>query len=188
MADMGVGVAVMDEIILSWPNISLYYMDRSGGWGGLREFREIEKGQYGYRLTVGQQLQAIRYRGTNYEIFVRPTVVEIRQDGLVVTHLLKKNGEGPVFCPYRKELPSGGVYAPRDLYIEPCEHLYEKNKLADILAGTVRDEDPRKPWERDDDKRRRGIFWQHGGWRTTGDRISQENLHNFVKLGQQELF
>ena len=119
---------------------------------------------------------------------MRPTVVEIRQDGLVVTHLLKKNGEGPVFCPYRKEVPSGGVYAPRDLYIEPCEHLYEKNKLADILAGTVRDEDPRKPGERDDDKRRRGIFWQHGGWRTTGDRISQENLHNFVKLGQQELF
>ena len=129
----------MEEIVLNWPNVSLFYMDRTGSWGCLREFREIEKGQYGYRLTVGQQLQTIRYRGTNYDIFVRPTVVEIRPDGLVVTHLL-------------------------------------------------RDEDPRKPWERDDDKRRRGIFWQHGGWRTTGDRISQENLHNFVKLGQQELF
>lgn len=113
----------MEEIVLNWPNVSLFYMDRTGSWGCLREFREIEKGQYGYRLTVGQQLQTIRYRGTNYDIFVRPTVVEIRPDGLVVTHLLKKNGEGPVFCPYRKELPSGGVYAPRDLYIEPCEHL-----------------------------------------------------------------
>lgn len=178
----------MDEVILNWPNVSLCYMDRTGSWGGFREFREIEKGQYGYRLTVGQQLHAIRYHGTNYDIFVNPKVVEIRPDGLVVTHLMEKNGEGPVFCPYQKELPSGGVYATRDLYIEPCEHLYEKNKLADILAGTVRDEDPRKPWERDDYKRGRGIFWQHGGWRTTGDRISQENLHNFVKLGQQKLF
>lgn len=187
MDDMKAEGTVMDEIILSWPNVSLCYMDRSGSWGGLREFRELEKGQYSYRLTVGQQLQAIRYRGTNYDIFVQPTVVEIRPDGLVVTHLLQKNGEGLVFCPYRKELPSGGVYALRDLYIEPCEHLYEKNKLADILAGNVRDEDPRKPWE-DGFRQRQGIFWKHGGWRTPGDHISQENLRNFVKMGQQELF
>lgn len=176
----------MNETILLWPNVSLCYMDRSGSWGCLREFREIEKGQYGYRLTVGQQLQAIRYRGTNYDIFVQPTVVEIRPDGLMVTHLLKKNGEGAVFCPYRKELPNGGVYAPRDLYIEPCEHLYEKNRLADVLAGNVREEEYR-PGRGDVEKPDYGIFWKHGGWRTTGDRISQENLRNFVKMGQLEM-
>lgn len=177
----------MNETILLWPNVSLCYMDRTGSWGGYRVFPEIEKGKYGYRLTVGQKLHAIRYHGTNYDIFVEPRVVEIRPDGLVVTHLLQKQGEGPVFCPYKKELPAGGVYELRDLYIEPCEHLYEKNRLADVLAGTVREDHPRRPWEKDDERHDRGIFWQHGGWRTTGDRISQENLRNFVKMGQQEM-
>ena len=178
----------MEEIILAWPIISLCYMDRTGSCGGYRIFPEIEKGKYGYRLTVGQKLQAIRYHGTNYDIFVNPKVVEIRPDGLMVTHLLQKEGEGPVFCPYKKELPNGGVYAPRDLYIEPCEHLYEKNKLADVLSGNARDEDPRRPGRKDDIGKNRGIFWEHGGWRTTGDYISQQNLKNFVKLGQQEIF
>lgn len=178
----------MEEIILTWPNISLCYMDRRGSWPGLREFSEIEKGEYGYRLTVGQQLHAIRYHGTNYDFFVRPKIVEIRPDGLVVTHALQRSDEMPILCPWKKELPNGGVYEIRDLYIEPCEHLYEKSKLADILAGTVRDEDPRKPWEDDNGRRRSGIFWQHGGWRSIGDHISRENLGNFVKLGQQTFF
>lgn len=178
----------MNEIVLSWPNISLCYMDRSGTWGGFREFREIEKGQYGYRLEVGQQVHAIRYRGTNYDIFVQPTVLEIRPDGLVVSHLLQKNGEEPVFCPYRKELPCGGVYKMRDLYIEPCEHLYEKNRLADVLAGNVREKEYHPPEGGSVRKADYGIFWKRGGWRTPGDHISQENLQNFVKLGQQEIF
>lgn len=175
----------MDEIILSWPNVSLSYMDYRGGWPGLREFSEIEKGQYGYRLTVGQQLHAIRYHGTNYDIFVSPRIVDIRPDGLVVTHALQRGAEKPIFCPWKKELPNGGVYKMRDLYIEPCEHLYEKNRLADVLAGNIREEDPRPLWDQADATHRRGIFWKHGGWRSTGDRISRENLGNFVKLGQQ---
>lgn len=178
----------MNEVTLAWPNVSLCYMDRKGAWGGFQVFPEIEKGEYGYRLTVGQQLQAIRYHGTNYDIFVEPRVLEIRTDGLVVTHLLQKEGEDPVFCPYKKELPNGGVYAPRDLYIEPCEHLYEKNKLDDVLSGKARDEDPQKPGHKNNIILNKGIFWEHGGWRSTGDRISQENLKYFVKLGQQELF
>ena len=177
----------MNETILSWPNISLCYMDRSGSWGGFREFREIEKGQYGYRLEVGQQLKAIRYRGTNYDIFVCPTVVEIRSDGLLVSHLCQERDRGLILCPWRKELPSGGVYKMRDLYIEPCEHLYEKNRLADVLAGNVREEEYR-PGGGGVRKADYGIFWKHGGWRTPGDRISQENLRNFIKLGQQEIF
>ena len=64
----GEGPDEMDEIILSWPNVSLSYMDQRGGWPTLREFSEIEKGQYGHQLTVGQQLHAIRYHGTNYDI------------------------------------------------------------------------------------------------------------------------
>ena len=115
-------------------------------------------------------------------------VVEIRQEGLVVAHLLQKEGAKPILCPWQKELPNGGVYKLRDLYIEPCEHLYEKNRLADVLAGNVREEELRPPGRREiTGPPDHGIFWKHGGWRTTGDRISQENLHNFVKLGQQEL-
>lgn len=79
-------------------------MDSRGGWPYLREFSEIEKGQYGYRLTVGQQLHSIRYRGTNYDIFVNPKVEDIREDGLLVTHLLQDRGQGAVLCPWQKEL------------------------------------------------------------------------------------
>ena len=82
----------MDEIILSWPNVSLTYMEHRNGMSCFAEFREIERSQYGYRLTVGQELHAIRYHGTNYDIFVSPVVVEIRQEGLVVAHLLQKEG------------------------------------------------------------------------------------------------
>lgn len=135
----------MDEIILSWPNVSLTYMEHRNGMSCFAEFREIERSQYGYRLTVGQELHAIRYHGTNYDIFVSPVVVEIRQEGLVVAHLLQKEGAKPILCPWQKELPNGGVYKLRDLYIEPCEHLYEKNRLADVLAGNVREEELRPP-------------------------------------------
>ena len=89
----------MDEIILSWPNVSLTYMEHRNGMSCFAEFREIERSQYGYRLTVGQELHAIRYHGTNYDIFVSPVVVEIRQEGLVVAHLLQKEGAKPILCP-----------------------------------------------------------------------------------------
>lgn len=108
----------MDEIILSWPNVSLTYMEHRNGMSCFAEFREIERSQYGYRLTVGQELHAIRYHGTNYDIFVSPVVVEIRQEGLVVAHLLQKEGAKPILCPWQKERLNGGVYKLRDLYIE----------------------------------------------------------------------
>lgn len=163
-------------------------MDSRGGWPYLREFSEIEKGQYGYRLTVGQQLHSIRYRGTNYDIFVNPKVEDIREDGLLVTHLLQDRGQGAVLCPWQKELPSGGIYEMRDLYVVPCEPLYEKHRLADVLTGNIREEDPHLSELQDDTAPKRGIFWKHGGWRSSGDRISQENLKNFVKMGQQVIF
>lgn len=161
----------MDEIILSWPNVSLTYMEHRNGMSCFAEFREIERSQYGYRLTVGQELHAIRYHGTNYDIFVSPVVVEIRQEGLVVAHLLQKEGAKPILCPWQKELPNGGVYKLRDLYIEPCEHLYEKNRLADVLAGNVREEELRPPGRREiTGPPDHGIFWKHGagGPRETG--------------------
>lgn len=178
----------MTEITLAWPNVELCYMDRGGSWPGLQVFPEIEKGQYGYRLTAGQQLHSIRYRGTNYDIFVNPKVEEIQEDGLLVTHLLQNRDEGAVLCPWQKSLPSGGVYKTRDLYVVPCEPLYEKNRLADVLAGNIREEELRPPGLQDVVRPERGIFWKHGGWRNPGDRISRENLKNFVKLGQQEIF
>ena len=85
----------MDEIILSWPNVSLTYMEHRNGMSCFAEFREIERSQYGYRLTVGQELHAIRYHGTNYDIFVSPVVVEIRQEGLVVAPRLPPQGAKP---------------------------------------------------------------------------------------------
>jgi hypothetical protein len=173
----------MDEVVLTYPNVCLYYRAEGRPYGGPALFKEIEDGTYGYRLKVGQTLESIRYHGTNYDIYVKPTVLEIKKDGLTVayhspfTELYSKK----TFIPYKKLLPNGGKYEIRDMYIEPCGELYEKNKLADVLAGTIATE----TWIDDKwDKRiGEGIWYHHGGTRTPVGR--DENLRNFVKTSEQ---
>jgi hypothetical protein len=175
----------MDEIILTYPNVVLYYHAPGHPCSGPALFKEIESGKYAYRLTVGQELEAIRYHGTNKDFFVRPKVLEIREDGLVITHFLQKEGDEPIFAPFRKSLPNAGEYEMRDMYIEPCGRLYEYNKLADVLAGTIATEDyfPNGKWNKDKGS---GI-WYMTGWRRTPVG-KDDNLRNFVKVGQQAIF
>lgn len=175
----------MDEIILTYPNVVLYYHAPGHPCSGPALFKEIESGKYAYRLTVGQELEAIRYHGTNKDFFVRPKVLEIREDGLVITHFLQKEGDEPIFAPFRKSLPNAGEYEMRDMYIEPCGRLYEYNKLADVLAGTIITEEYLANGKLNKD-RGRGIWHMDSGQRTPVGR--DENLRNFIKAGQVELF
>lgn len=171
----------MDEIILTYPNVVLYYHAPGHPCSGPALFKEIESGKYAYRLTVGQELEAIRYHGTNKDFFVRPKVLEIREDGLVVQHFLQKKGDEPIFVSFKKSLPNAGKYEMRDMYIEPCGELYEKNKLADVLAGAIATE----TWiDGKWDKRiGEGVWYHHGGTRTLVG--CDENLRNFVKTSEQ---
>lgn len=162
----------IDSMILEWPNIDLtYYDQKTGGFGTIPE---IEKRKWGYRLTVGQKLSRIRYRESNRGIYILPTVKEIREDGLVVTHLL---GKGEVFVPFVQLLLGVGGSCYRDMYIEPCEPLFEKNKMVDIVSGNITTEEVGRK------STQCGIWYKHGGWRTK-HKQSDENLKHFVKLGQ----
>ena len=69
----------------------------------------------------------------------------------------------------------------RTLEVTPCEYLYEKNKLKDILTGNINKETQHAMLDFG-----KGIWHKHGGWRT-GSKY-EENLKHFVKLGQSELF
>lgn len=175
----------MDKIILTYPNAVLYYHAPGKPLSGPSLFKEVEKGEYGYRLTVGQKLEGIRYHGTNYDYFVQPTVLEIKKDGLVIEHWKSaRKGVVQAFVSFKKLLPNGGGYEIRDMYIEPCGELYEKNNLVDVLAGTIAEESyfANGKW---DEERGKGIWYQHGGRRTSG---RDDNLQNFIKMGQQSLF
>lgn len=185
---------MMDSIELKYPNLTVRYVDHKNG-PVHKEFTEIAQGAYAYRLSVGDKIPAIRYRDTNYDTFYGITIIEIREDGLVITaenhyievkvwnregtayQFVKRQDKDPFFVPFKKWLPNAGWYKECNLYIEPCESFYERNKFADILSGKVRTEGvyDGSPFV---DCRGEGIFYRFGGGRTKG--VYGDNLKNFV--------
>ena len=162
--------------------LRLYYWGYSRTGGGPSNLPEIESGEYGYNLEPGQQVFAIRYYGTNMELYFNADILEISDEGIKIKENLLKGEE--VFCPWVKEFPS--LYDRKimcQLYIEPCEELYEKNKLKDVLAGNIDNETYKN--NKIDTDRGCGIWYLHGGWRGTSK--YEGNLKNFVKLGQMEM-
>ena len=175
----------MEEMILAYPNVMLLYADRFARGGTCFGcLKEIEKGEYGYRLAEGQTLSAIRYHGSNKEHYVSPRVLLIASNGIWIRHLMLRYWQAPVFVPWKKSLPNGGIYEMRNMYIEPCEHLFDKYKMADLLAEQV-DRVSYLPNGTTDKGRGEGIWYQHGGWRCSSH--LDDNLNNFTKMGQQEV-
>ena len=186
------------SIVLRYPNVHICYIDNNS----LRhEFPEIVAGKYEYVLSVGDKINSIRYRDTNYDHFFDCEIVDIKDAGLVVkgcghteeiqiwnnehtAYTIKKEWtKEPFFVPFKKWLPSGEWYQERDMYIEPCEALYEKNKFADVLAGNIATSGRRKgsPFVKDEIfERHTGIFYKHGGWR--GGSRYESNLNSFRKV------
>ena len=172
-----------NSIILTYPNLDFSYKVQKLSMNCFETFKEIEKKEYGYRLTEGQKLVGIRYRGSNYDYFVHPTIKEIRKDGLMITHLLQEKEEAPIFVPFIKNLLGvGGRYKLREMYIEPCDKLYEKNKLKDVLEGNIETNDYCLRGQIDTGE---GIWYKNGGFRIQKV-LGDENLKNFIKLGQLE--
>lgn len=170
----------------------LYFYDYA-----LRNLPEIEKEQYGYDLQPGQILVALRYHGSNMEVHFHVVVhyaddtgvyisdsmmhdITIRQiEKLHPERIKEDSGKTIIFVPWEAKLLSAGKLVDCDLYIEPCDTLYEKNKLEDILAGKIQTEGKMG------DVVVKGIWHKHGGWRD-GSRYG-ENLRNFIKMGQQQI-
>lgn len=195
----------MKEIYLKYPNISISYrMDGAVG-SCFTEFKEIAKGEYEYKLSVSDKVKCIRYRDTNYDCFFGVTIVDILEDGLMITasgggpaeelkvwnkehtayriETVRAPGDIPFFVPFKKWLPAAFEYRERDMYIEPCEYLYEKNRFADVLARRI---DNGGKIEGEPEHLTHGIWYMHGGRRVVCKQ-SEHNLKNFKKVGQMEL-
>lgn len=161
-------------MLISGDRLRLYYWDRSGkGYPRLCNLKEIEKEEYGYNLIPEQKVHAIRYEGTNWELYFDVVVKDINNNGI----LIETKGR-EVFCLWEKEFPKYDKNIICKLYVEPCEILYEENKLQDILSGNITTETVRKSG----DDIQKGIWYKHGGWRKRSS--YEKNLKNFVKLGQ----
>ncbi len=176
---------MIDEKLLTYPNVELHYRvhAQKGRMGCYDVISDVEDGKYGYRLKVGQRLYAMRYRGTNHNCRFHVVVKEITDEGILV-----EDYKETILMPWVCDLPNGGVVKPRKLYIEPCDCLFEKNSMEDILSDNIRKEECK--WIGDKkiaDPHGYGIWYSHGGWRCRvayGD----ENLKNFENTGQQTLF
>lgn len=160
-------------MIICGEQLALYWRNPKRGICGCFEiFKEIEKGEYVYNLEPSQTVYAIRYNGTNLECYFDCKILEVSEQGVMITSWSTKNENKflpwnkDFHCPaYSKDLTSCS------LKIEPCDELFEKNTLSDILSGQIVREDARNG---------KGIWYQHGGWRSSSS--YEINLKNFVKI------
>jgi|GEM_PF-2359787 len=163
-------------MIISRDRLKLYYRDRPGkGLSGYCNIPEIEKGEYGYILEAGQEVYALRYDLTNIEWYFNCKIYEITNEGLVISAPLQKVEKK--FVPWEKEFPippPNGPITKCNLYVEPCDTLFEKNRLPDIISRNIQSCGDGE-----------GIWYQHGGRRTVSK--FEGNLKYFIKLDQMTL-
>lgn len=172
-------------MFISGNKLRLYYWMTTRSGSGPCNLPEIEKGEYGYDLQSGQEVFALRYEHTNLECYFGCVIHEVTEEGLLMSSATPK--ERVLFIPWEKEFPIPAPKGPItkcNLYVEPCEMLFEKNKMTDILSGNI----PKETWINDHLIKRDGvgIWYQHGGRRAPVSKY-QGNLKNFIKLGQMEL-
>jgi hypothetical protein len=159
-------------MLISGKNLKLYF---NNGYEQLENLPEIEKCEYGYNLHPGQKIYSLSYSSSSTSRGVIRTfnceIVEVDEVSVKITNHESK--EKPIEFAWSM----GG----RILEVTPCEHLYQKNKLKDILAGNIARETfhPMMDFGK-------GIWYKHGGCRT-GSKY-EENLQHFIKLGQATMF
>ncbi len=139
---------------------------------------EIEKGEWGYKLEAGQRVYAIRYHGTGMELYFDARITHVDNKGITVDSFFCMNpGEPPIFVPWEKEFKQLGKSVICKAYIEPCVALFEKNNMDDILCRNI-NMNRHHPSGHDYES-----MWQD----YIGLRF-EDNLNNFIKLGQMTLF
>lgn len=181
-------------MIIKGKNLRLYYWNypKNGGMPGTANIKEIEEEEVGYMLEPGQMVSAIRYEGTNIEAYHYAEIKEVNTEGITINGMLLKKDE-IIFLPWKKEFErkrwENGVFSGIekimcDLYIEPCDILFEKNKMKDIFSRNIPKHNLKTNGEVDENGGE-GIWYRHGGSRINS--IFERNLFKFIKMGQQEL-
>lgn len=148
-------------------------------YGGFANLREVEKGKVGYILAVGQIVESYRYTEENRTLGFHVRIDGISDKGVVFSehkfHHEQIDGEwqnwtewvNPVLRPWVKEtILCSGKKVQSDLYIQPCDELYEKPYINELVEGTVQHD---------------GGIWYHNGERSTYSQFA-ENLKNFVLM------
>lgn len=170
-------------LLISGQRLRLYYFDKIKGiCGVIINLPEIEESEYGYNLEPNQELYALRYDAHHKtELHFDVKVEKVDEFGMYISGYRY----GSTFVPWEKEfLNNKGVLETSKLFIEPCGVLFEKNKLVDILNNNIARETIRH--NKRDSYIGEGIWRYHGGRRGTSK--YENNLKNFIKLGQLDLF
>lgn len=171
-------------MFITGKNLRLYYWLSTRTGYGPANIPEIEKEEYGYELQPGQNIYTIRYENVNREVYFYCKILDVNEEGILISSIIPETINK--FVPWVKKFPipfPNGEVKECDLYIEPCEQLFEKNKLNDILTGNIDAETIKD--NKIIDQMGRGIWHKHGGRRTIS--AYEENLKNFSKNGQQLL-
>ncbi len=180
-------------MIISYPNVIFRWHNPRVGICGIEDYiKDFSEGRYGYELKAGQCVYMIKYHFEHHACYIyHAEIGEVTTEGITVTDWMEKGWHTDMAEAYR--LVTNGVaffpwkFKDADLEIEPCESLYGNYKAKDLLNGTARDEiTTLVAGKTIPDGRGKGIFYQHGGWRTTASKY-KDNLKNIVKLGQMEL-
>jgi len=175
-------------MIISGNRLRLYYWLTTRTGSGYCNLPEIEKGQYGYDLQPGQTVCALRYDKSNALMVFDATVKEVNGKGILVSYRQRKQSgcyeDAEIFLPWKHNLLNANKLIPCNLYVEPCDWLFEKNRMADILSGKI----PTETWidEKLEKSDGEGIWYHWGGKRTPVSKYAG-NLKNFVRIGQMEL-
>lgn len=180
-------------MIIKFPRVCLYWHNPKRGICGIEDWiTDVEKEKYGYDLKDGAQIYCISnwFGGL---VAYRITISEVSDKGIGISDWLTKDWCTDDIAKWGYCLEDGSAFIPWEddnfqLCIQPCRSLYENYKMKDLLSGEARDWTPKinKSWEPDLTKGR-GIWYKHGGWRTKGDRYS-DNINNFIPINEQITF
>ena len=177
-------------MVIEYPNVKLLWHNSKRGFCGLLEdIPDITKKRYGYNLEPGQEVYMVGYYTNGHQYCYHVTIKEVSKDGVKISDWMEKGWHTDTMAIFQDE--TGDAFLPwkykgEDLYIEPCESLFEPYKVKDLIDGTAPRSRPREmEFKIIPDPRGEGWWYPHGGWRTISK--YEKNIKNFVRLGQTTL-
>ncbi len=182
-------------MIITFPNVIFRWHNARRGICGIEDYiTDFYNLKYGYELTEGQLIYCIQYDGLSGHSFIMydAEIAHILPEGLIIRKWQSQGWKTDDALYYGLVIEDGGAFLPwkfndADLQLEPCPSFFENYKAKDLINHTARlneDKFINGKWIKD--RKGNGIFYQHGGWRTTQSKY-KDNIDNIVKLGQLEL-
>lgn len=165
-------------MIITEFNLDLFYHNKKKAC--FDKYKEIQRGQIGYELEVGQSIYCLTYSGMSSNRFIKYfcNILDIDGKGILFT-----DWDGvEVFYQWDFNCKNYlGKIEKMKLIIRPCDYLFEKYPIKKLIKGEIED----YVYSGFNDEWHSKIWYKHGGWK----KISkyESNLKNFRILGQQEL-